>query len=110
VAFYRNGLVDGLLLRGGQFAFRPERVRLYQRLQSHLSEDLPYIPLYVRLAWAGLRPAVRDFRLDPEGRHRLDRVWLDVPPEPPAAVPPPAAVAPPPPPAPLPPSPPPGGP
>jgi peptide/nickel transport system substrate-binding protein len=95
VAFYRNGLVDSLLLRGSQFAFRPERLRLYQRLQGHLADDLPYVPLYVRLAWAGLRPTVRDFRLDPEGRHRLDRVWLEVPPEPPAVVVPPTPAAPP---------------
>jgi peptide/nickel transport system substrate-binding protein len=89
VAFYRNPLVDGLLLRGSQFAFRPERLRLYQRLQAQLAEELPYIPLYVRQQWAVARPTVRGLRLDPAGRHRLDRVWLELPPEP--APPPPAA-------------------
>lgn len=77
VAFYRSPLVDGLLGRASQVAFRPERLRLYQRLQAHLAEELPYIPLYVRLQWAVARPAVRDLRLDPTGRHRLDRVWID---------------------------------
>ena len=84
VAFYRNPLVDNLLLRGSQFAFRPERLRLYHRLQTHLAEDLPYLPLYVRLQWAIASPSVRELRLDPAGRHRLDRVWLDAPPEAPA--------------------------
>jgi peptide/nickel transport system substrate-binding protein len=84
VAFYRNPVTDGLLLRGSQLGFRPERLRLYHRLQAQLAEDLPYIPLYVRLQWAVSRPGVRDLRLDPNGRHRLDRVRLPSPPAPPA--------------------------
>jgi peptide/nickel transport system substrate-binding protein len=91
VAFYRNPLVDNLLLRGSQFAFRPERLRLYQRLQQQAAEDFPYIPLYARLQWAVARPGVRGIRLDPAGRHRLDRVWLDAPPALPLPAPPPAA-------------------
>lgn len=83
VAFYRHPAVDGLLLRGSQFSFRPERLRLYHRIQAHLADELPYIPLYVRLQWAVARPGVRELRLDPTGRHRLDRVWLPAPAEPP---------------------------
>jgi peptide/nickel transport system substrate-binding protein len=79
VAFYKNPLADSLLLRASQLAFRPERLRLYQRLQAQLAEDLPYIPLYVRLQWAVARPTVRDLRLEPTGRHRLDRVWIEAP-------------------------------
>ncbi len=93
VAFYRNALADGMLLRASQLGFRPERLRLYQRLQAQLAEDLPYLPLYVRLQWAVARPGVRDLRLDSGGRHRLDRVWIEAPPEP--AAPAPAASAPP---------------
>jgi len=89
VAFYRNLAADDLLLRASQLAFRPERLRLYQRLQAQLAEDLPYLPLYVRLQWAVARPTVRDLRLDPAGRHRLDRVWVEAPPEPPGPTPPP---------------------
>ena len=88
VAFYRNPVADSLLLRASQLAFRPERLRLYQRLQTQLAEDLPYIPLYVRLRWAVARPGVRDLRLDPGGRHRLERVWLEA--SAPAVPPPPA--------------------
>jgi peptide/nickel transport system substrate-binding protein len=79
VAFYRNPVADGLLQRGSQIGFRPERLRLYQRLQAQLAEDLPYIPLYVRLQWAVSRPGVRNLRLDPTGRHRLDRVRVPPP-------------------------------
>jgi peptide/nickel transport system substrate-binding protein len=81
VAFYRRPLVDAMLQRASQLAFRPERLRLYQRLQSHLAEERPYIPLYARRQWALARATVRGLRLDPGWRHRLDRVWVDDPAE-----------------------------
>jgi ABC-type transport system substrate-binding protein len=89
VAFLRSPLVDGMLVRAGQLGFRPERFRLYQRLQSLLAEELPYIPLYTRLQWMVARPGVRGIQLDPSGLHRLERMSLEPPPEsapaPPAA-------------------------
>src|SRR5262249_27363845 len=51
LAFLRSPLVDGMLVRASQLGFRPERLRLYQRLQGLLAEELPYVPLYVRLQW-----------------------------------------------------------
>lgn len=75
LAFYRDRQVDGLLLRASQLAFRPERLRLYQRVQTRLTQDLPWLPLYVRLQWALARPEVRDLRLAPNGAHRLEHVW-----------------------------------
>jgi ABC-type transport system substrate-binding protein len=44
-----------------------------------LAEDLPWLPLYVRLQWAVTRPEVKGFRLHPTGIHRLDGVNLDLP-------------------------------
>ena len=41
-----------------------------------LAEDLPWIPIYVRLHWAVTRPEVKGLRLHPSGSPRLDRVWL----------------------------------
>ena len=77
VAFYRSALVDSILKRASQLSFRLERLRLYQRLQALAAEELPYIPLFVRLQWALARPGVRDLRLDPGGLHRLDRAWVE---------------------------------
>ena len=71
-----------MLSRAGQLGFRPERFRLYQRLQALLAEELPYVPLYVRLQWMVARPEVRGFRLDPGGLHRLERMRLEPPPAP----------------------------
>jgi hypothetical protein len=37
-----------------------------------LADEMPWIPLYVRLQWALVRPEVKGLRLHPTGLHRLD--------------------------------------
>jgi peptide/nickel transport system substrate-binding protein len=76
-SFYRNPRLDDVLLRASQLSFRPERARLYQRAQALLAEDLPWVPIYVRLVWGVARPEVRNLRLHPTGVHRLGAVSLD---------------------------------
>ncbi|OLC17309.1 MAG: hypothetical protein AUH29_02710 [Candidatus Rokubacteria bacterium 13_1_40CM_69_27] len=78
-SFYRNPRLDDALIRASQLSFRPERQRLYQRAQAMLSDELPWIPLYVHLLWAVARPDVRGLRLHPSGFHRLSTVWLEAP-------------------------------
>ncbi|HMH78251.1 MAG TPA: ABC transporter substrate-binding protein, partial [Candidatus Udaeobacter sp.] len=85
MSFYRNRTLDGLLIRASQVSFRPERLRLYGRAQAMLAEEVPWVPLYVRLHWAATRMEVRNLRLHPSGNPRFDRVWIDAPP--PAAAP-----------------------
>jgi peptide/nickel transport system substrate-binding protein len=80
-SFYRNARLDDLLIRASQISFRPERQRVYARAQAFLADEIPWIPLYVRLHWAVARPEVRNFRLHPSGNHRLDRAWVEVPPQ-----------------------------
>jgi peptide/nickel transport system substrate-binding protein len=77
-SFYRSARLDDLLIRASQISFRPERQRVYARAQALLAEEIPWIPLYVRLHWAVARPQVRNFRLHPSGIHRLDRAWVEV--------------------------------
>jgi ABC-type transport system substrate-binding protein len=78
-SFYRNPRLDDLLIRASQLSFKPERQKLYIRAQAVLAEDLPWIPIYVRLHWAVARPEVRNLRLHASGNHRLDRVTLEAP-------------------------------
>jgi ABC-type transport system substrate-binding protein len=78
-SFYRNPRLDDLLIRASQLSFKPERQKLYIRAQAMLAEDLPWIPIYVRLHWAVARPEVRNLRLHASGNHRLDRVTLEAP-------------------------------
>ena len=76
-SFYRNHRLDDLLIRASQLFFRPERERLYFRAQALLAEDLPWIPIYVRLVWTVSRPEVKELRPHPSGSPRLDRVWIE---------------------------------
>jgi peptide/nickel transport system substrate-binding protein len=76
-SFYRNRRLDDLLIRASQLSFRPERERLYLRAQALLAEEMPWVPVYVRLLWAVTRPEVRGLRLHPSGCPRLDGVWLE---------------------------------
>ncbi len=78
-SFYRNPRVDDMLTRASQLSFRPERLRLYHRAQAILAEDMPWLPIYVRLVWAVARPEVRGLRLHPTGIHRLDGLTLAAP-------------------------------
>jgi len=76
-SFYRNPRLDDVLIRASQLSSRVERARLYQRAQALLAEDMPWIPVYVRLVWGVTRPEVRNLRLHPSGLHRLNTVWLE---------------------------------
>jgi peptide/nickel transport system substrate-binding protein len=77
VSFYRDRRLDDLLIRASQLAFRPERQRLYVRAQAVLADALPWIPIYVRLRWAVVRPEVGGLRLHPTGFHRLETLTVD---------------------------------
>lgn len=76
-SFYRNPRLDDVLIRASQLSFRPERAKLYRRAQGLLAEEVPWIPLYVRLVWGVARPEVRDLRLHPTGFHRLSTITLE---------------------------------
>jgi ABC-type transport system substrate-binding protein len=76
-SFYRNPRVDDVLVRAAQLSNRAERAKLYQRAQIILADDLPWLPLYVRLVWGVARPEIQNLRLHPTGFHRLNGVSLD---------------------------------
>jgi ABC-type transport system substrate-binding protein len=76
-SFYRNPRLDDVLIRASQLSSRVERARLYQRAQALLAEDMPWIPVYVRVVWGVTRPEVRNLRLHPTGLHRLSTVALE---------------------------------
>jgi peptide/nickel transport system substrate-binding protein len=77
LSFYRNPRQDDILIRASQLSFRAERERLYRRAQVLLADDVPWIPIYVRLEWAVVRPEIRGLRLHPTGFHRLDNLSLE---------------------------------
>jgi peptide/nickel transport system substrate-binding protein len=79
-SFYRDPRLDDVLIRASQLANRTERLRLYQRAQGMLADEVPWIPVYVRLVWGVARPEVRNLRLHPTGFHRLSTVSLEAAP------------------------------
>jgi len=79
-SFYRNPTLDGMLIRASQLTFRTERQRLYHRAQFLLAQELPWLPIYVRLNWAVARGDVHGLRLHPTGFSRLDTVTLEAEP------------------------------
>jgi peptide/nickel transport system substrate-binding protein len=76
-SFYRDARLDDVLIRASQLSNRTERARLYQRAQGILADEVPWIPVYVRLVWGVTRPEVRNLRLHPTGFHRLSTVSLE---------------------------------
>jgi ABC-type transport system substrate-binding protein len=76
-SFYRNPRLDDVLVRASQLSYRAERAKLYQRAQALLADDLPWLPIYVRLIWGVARPEVRNLRLHPTGVHSLSGVSLE---------------------------------
>lgn len=79
LSFYRNRRLDDLLIRASQLAFRLERQRLYVRAQALMADELPWLPIYVRLRWAVVRPEIGGLRLHLTGFHRLDTLTVDLP-------------------------------
>jgi peptide/nickel transport system substrate-binding protein len=79
-SFYRDARLDDVLIRASQLANRTERARLYQRAQGLLANEVPWIPVYVRLLWGVARPEVRNLRLHPTGFHQLSTVSLEAAP------------------------------
>ena len=57
--------MDDVLVRAAQLSNRVERAKLYQRAQIILVDDLPWLPLYVRLVWGVARPEIQNLRLHP---------------------------------------------
>jgi peptide/nickel transport system substrate-binding protein len=76
-SFYRNPRLDDVLIRASQLSSRQERARLYHRAQALMADEMPWLPIYVRLVWGVARPEVRNLRLHPTGFHRLTTVVLD---------------------------------
>jgi len=66
-----NPILGNLLFRAGQVSFRPERLRLYQRAQALLAEEVLWFPLFHPLQWVLARAEVREARLQPSGTVRL---------------------------------------
>ncbi len=74
--FYSNIEVDNLLDSARVELDPVKRVNMYKQIQEILYEDLPFIPLFYKLANVGTSKTVKGFEFDPSESHRLNTVYF----------------------------------
>lgn len=67
--FYKNSELDKLLDTAKSESSLATRLRLYQRAQSIIADELPYVFLWHRLGHAVTRKDVSGFKIYPDGRY-----------------------------------------
>lgn len=70
--------VDRLLKLGRTTVDREERIDTYRQAQKVIAEKAPFLFLFTRTEYVGLRDTVHDFELSPVDTYRsLKQVWLE---------------------------------
>lgn len=70
--------VDELLQKGRTTVDRAERIKIYHQAEKVIAEKVPFIFLFTRTEYIGLRDNVHGFQLSPVDTYRsLKQVWLD---------------------------------
>jgi peptide/nickel transport system substrate-binding protein len=66
---FRSALADELIEQAGAAESLEEQARLYRRLQAHLLEQLPYVPLWYEDHYVAARAGVRGYVLAADGNY-----------------------------------------
>ncbi len=75
---YNNPEVDELITAGMTETDQEKRREIYIQIQEILSEDLPWIPLFIASQYEAMKTFVMDYEHYPTGSNvSLKRVWLD---------------------------------
>ena len=67
---------DGLITRAKQTSDRAERIALYRKAQEIVKREAPWVPIAHSVVFTGARKNVRDYKMDPLGRHPFEGVGL----------------------------------
>ena len=65
---------DRLVKRAKETTARAERERLYRQAQEIFHREAPWVPIAHSVVFMAARKEVRNFRIDPLGRHIFDQV------------------------------------
>jgi len=76
-AFYENEEVDRLIEEGRKELNEDKRVKIYEKLQTIVNEDLPIYPMYYNNQSCGISRRVKNFKLNPAGYHYLQNVEIE---------------------------------
>ena len=75
--FYRDATVHGWLTEARRTTILADRIRLYEKVQARLHDDVPCIPLFHARQMVAMRRNVRGFALHPTGVKRFAHVWME---------------------------------
>ncbi len=67
---------DDLILRAKQTSNRAIREELYRKAQEIVKREAPWVPIAHSVVFTGIRKTVRNYRMDPLGRHPFENVGL----------------------------------
>lgn len=67
---------DELITRAKQTSDKLERIALYRKAQEIVKREAPWVPLAHSVVFTGTRKNVRNYKMDPLGRHPFEGVGL----------------------------------
>jgi ABC-type transport system substrate-binding protein len=77
IAFYKSEKFDKLIEEAKVTNDVAKRTELYKKAQEVFYEEVPWVPMAHSIVVEPMRKEVMDFKLDPVGKRRFDKVWLD---------------------------------
>ena len=77
IAFYKSDALHGILAKAQTENVQAKRVDLYKQAQKIIHEDAPLVPIAHSVDVVPMSSRVEGFTMDPTGRRRFARVWLD---------------------------------
>jgi dipeptide transport system substrate-binding protein len=67
---------DDLVTRAKQTSDQAERTKLYRQAQEIVKREAPWVPIAHSVVFTGIRSTVRNYKMDPLGRHPFENVDL----------------------------------
>ncbi len=76
-AGWKNPEFDALIAKAKTTTDIKERTKLYMKAQEIFADQVPWVTIANSLVVEPIRKNVMNFKLDPMGKRRFDKVWLD---------------------------------
>jgi len=76
-AGWKNKEFDALVAKAKTITDRKERAKLYMKAQEIFAKEVPWVTIANSLVVEPIRKNVMNFKLDPMGKRRFNKVWLD---------------------------------
>ena len=67
---------DELITKAKQTSDQEERIALYSKAQEIVKREAPWVPIAHSVVFTGARKNVRNYKMDPLGRHPFEGVGL----------------------------------